>query len=155
MNKKRLFQDNTLWWLEFSIINTNFLNFNFNYQTNIFHLNINKFNSQLYYLTVKHNLLSLLFSNLDINFDTKNSQLFIAQQTFFYDIKILISTKVSKIITTSSIYKGNLWIERELSEFNDITFINSLDSRKLLTNYTYNKSLQYNNFNNIISDLQI
>ena len=45
--------------------------------------------------------------------------------------------------------------ERENKEFNNIFFQNLNDTRKLLSNYNYNKNLQYNNFNNIINDINI
>lgn len=47
------------------------------------------------------------------------------------------------------------WIEREIKEFNQINFINLIDSRKLLLNYNYNLNLDYSNYNNIINDLKI
>lgn len=72
------------------------------------------------------------------------------------DFKIL--TKIlfyNNLQSISQIYCGNTWVEREIREFYNILFFNLLDSRKLLSNYNYNHNLEYNQFNNIIYDINI
>ena len=53
--------------------------------------------------------------------------------------KLLFSfddTNIIKFSSISSIYSSFTWVERELSELNEITFVNLKDGRRLLTDYT-------------------
>lgn len=67
-------------------------------------------------------------------------------------VDILVDKNIQSI---SSVYSGNSWIEREVREFNKIFFVNLNDTRKLLLSYNYNDTLHYNNYNNIINDINI
>ena len=81
---------------------------------------------------------------------------YIGYQSLFFDYQILIESKFDNLTySLSNIYSGASWVERELKETNNVFFFNLNDSRKLLLNYNYSNSIQYNNFNNIINDLLI
>lgn len=171
MAKIRKFNNNSLWWLDFSILNTNAINFFFSLESNIFFLKIIKKFYYFYYLINRKNLNNLLFSNLDCVFSNyvDFSKFFFSHQTFFCDFKYLLEVSTEKemvptysanrvkesFMSTSTIFKGNTWSEREMREFNDILFINLIDSRKLLSNYNYNKDIRYNQFNYIIDDISV
>lgn len=107
-----------------------------------------------FFLINKNNLNNYLFYNLDACI-YKSNYIF-AVQTFFDDIQLLISIKFSSsILSLTKIYNGNLWLEREIKEFNKINITNLLDSRKLLSNYNYNEDISYNQFNLIVNDIKI
>jgi len=145
-----------IWWLDFSILNFSNIKFKFYYANNIFFLEIK--NYYLFCLLNKKNVNCMLLYNLDsvIVSEKGSNSIYSALQTFFFDIKILINTEFSKSIKSiSCIYPSNLWVERELKEFNNVNFINMPDTRKLLSNYNYNNLLVYNNFNNILNDVNI
>lgn len=157
MNKKKNL-NSSLWWLDLSILNINSLVFKFSYLNNIYFLQLNHKYYYYFFLLNNKNINTLNFYILDIlTFKSVNiNNYFLAYQSIFYDFKILIETQFKKNISSiSKIYKGVLWVERETKEFNSIQYLNLTDSRKLLSNYNYNNSLQYNNFNNIINDLKI
>jgi Ni,Fe-hydrogenase III component G len=81
---------------------------------------------------------------------------YIGSQTFFFDLQLLVEFNFkNKIDSLSKIYSGNTWIERELKESNDVFFLDLLDNRKLLSNYNYNFTLEYNHYNSIINDIKI
>ena len=61
----------------------------------------------------------------------------------------LQNKKQNNITSISNIYFSSKWIERELQEFNNINFVSLIDSRRLLTDYTY--SLNNKNMNNYSS----
>lgn len=159
MNKKRKFTNNSLWWLDVNILNTNNVLFNYLTESNIFTIQLSHKYYYYYYLINKHNLNTLYFFNLDatvINSKTKINNYYITTQTVMSDFKIL--TKIlfyNNLQSISQIYCGNTWVEREIREFYNILFFNLLDSRKLLSNYNYNHNLEYNQFNNIIYDINI
>ena len=97
----------------------------------------------------------MLFSNLDAVV-VDNCSYNISLQTFFYDLQIFVNINIiEKLSSLSKLYFGNTWIERELKENNEILFKNLTDNRKLLSNYNYNKSLEYNQFNSLINDIKI
>ena len=80
----------------------------------------------------------------------------IAFQSIFFDYKLLLKIQTKFLLhSISNVYKSNVWVERELKEFNDIFYFNMNDSRKLLLNYNYNKVLPYSQYNNIIEDIQL
>lgn len=149
---------NLSWWLDLKILNINTLTFSYSKINNIYSIKLNENYLFFYFLLNKKNTTSLNFYITDLTtFNNKNINTYlIVYQSVYYDYKLLIQTIYkSKISSISSIYSGSLWIERETKEFNSVQYINLLDSRKLLSNYNYNNSLEYNNYNNIINDLKI
>ena len=138
MNKKKIQITNNLWWLDYSILNLNNINFKYFYFNNIFSLKLINF----YYGTI-----------LD---KAVNKTYVLSIQTFFYDLQILLNINIiNNALSISKIYFGNTWIERELKEFNNIYFIGLTDNRKLLSNYNYNSKLAYNQFNSMLNDIKI
>jgi hypothetical protein len=152
MNKKtRNFSNNALWWLDFAIINNMFV-FKYSKYNDIFFLNLNY--NFLFFILNKYNINNLFFYIVDSTII--NNNYFLSYQSFFFDFKILISSKITnKVESLSNVYKGLSWVERENKEFNKINFLNLQDTRKLLSNYNYNDYNNYNNYNNIINDIQI
>lgn len=136
-----------------------------NTYSNVNTLNIKLFtkNINVFALLLKTSLNNIFF-NLDINaFNNLNTtQLVYANSCLLTNNKIniyisLLKTKNS-ILSISNIFKSTTWVERELQEFNNITFLFLRDSRRLLTDYTndknnYNKDNYYNNYNVITQDL--
>lgn len=156
MIKKKFFLNN--WWLDSTILNPNFTSFKFSLTNNIFYLNLSSNFLFYFFLINKNNLNNYYFYLLDstvlTNYEKKEYQ--VAYQSIFYDLKIFINVKFNKSLPSiTKIYKSASWVERENKEFNNIFFQNLNDTRKLLSNYNYNKNLQYNNFNNIINDINI
>lgn len=156
MIKKKFFLNN--WWLDSTILNPNLTSFKFSLTNNIFYLNLSNKFLFYFFLVNKNNLNNYYFYLLDstvlTNFEKKEYQ--IAYQSIFFDLKILVNVKFKNTLQSlTKIYKAASWVERENKEFNNITFNNLNDTRKLLSNYNYNKNLQYNNFNNILNDLHI
>lgn len=158
MNKKRKFVNSSLWWLDTNILNTENIKFKYSYESNIFFLKISKLFYYYYFLINKKNLNSLMFSNLDsvlISSSNKNNY-YLAGQTIFCDFKFMLEVySNTHLHSISGIYSGNSWVEREVKEFNKVFFINLNDSRKLLLNYNYNETINYNHYNNIIGDINI
>lgn len=157
MTKKKI-PLNISWWLELKILNDNSCTFKYSKINNIYIINLNYQYYYYYYLINKKNLNSLNFYVVDsTSIKNKINQTYLTiYQSIFYDFKILLQTNFKqKIISISTIYKNSTWIERELKESLNIQYTNLIDSRKLLYNYNYNNNLQYNNFNNIINDLNI
>jgi len=156
LNKKKIIINNNLWWLDYSILNLDNIKFKYYYFSNIFYIKL--INFFFFFLINKNNLNNMFFYNLDALIYNKNNsnKYYIGTKTFFFDLQILIEIKFSnKLQSLSKIYSGNNWIERELKEANNILFTNLLDNRKLLSNYNYNNSLEYNNYNLILSDIKI
>jgi NADH:ubiquinone oxidoreductase subunit C len=61
---------------------------------------------------------------------------------FLTSERITVNAKVLKNIkTVSTLFRSTLWVERELQEFFLVNFENLKDSRRLLTDYTYQKLL--------------
>jgi Ni,Fe-hydrogenase III component G len=156
MNKKKIQITNNLWWLDYSILNLNSINFKYFYSNNIFSIKLKNF--YYFFLINKFNINSTYFYNLDATILNKitNKTYVVSTQTFFYDLQLLLNINVANnVLSISKIYFGNTWVERELKEFNNIYFIGLIDNRKLLSNYNYNNKLNYNQFNSIINDLKI
>jgi hypothetical protein len=156
MNKKKIQITNNLWWLDYSILNLNNINFKYFYFNNIFSIKLKNF--YYFFLINKFNINLTYFYNLDATILNKiaNKTYIISTQTFFYDLQLLLNINVANsVLSISKIYFGNTWLEREIKEFNNIYFIGLIDNRKLLSNYNYNNKLNYNQFNNIINDLKI
>jgi Ni,Fe-hydrogenase III component G len=153
MNEKKKFLNNSLWWLDYSIVN-NGINFSHSKKNNIFFLKINNNTNFLFFLLNKYNLNTLYLYVLD-NLIIKNKY-YITYQSFFYDYKVLIQSKFKKNIKSiSGVYNSMGWGERENKEFNKVTFLSLKDSRKLLSNYNYNNNNNYNNYSTIINDIKL
>lgn len=155
---KKKFISNSLWWLDVNILNTQNTLFMYLKESNIFILQIQQMYYYYFSLITKNNLNILYFYNLDgtlVNLNNQNVH-YLVIQSIVADYKVLIKTSLhSALCSLSQIYPGNTWIEREIREFYSIFFINLCDSRKLLSNYNYNKNLNYNQFNQILSDINI
>lgn len=156
MKKQKDFSANTLWWLDTHIINTSILKFKFNKTNNLYYVNLTNAFYYYFFLLNKNNSNTLFFSNLDavILKNTTSNYYYITTQTMFSDFKIIIYTKFNDYLQSiSQVFPGNTWIERELREFNENTFLNLVDTRKLLSNYSYETNLNYVHFNEIINDI--
>lgn len=157
MNKKKITPLNISWWLDIGILQSN-LKFNYSLINNTYNLTLNNAILYFFFLLNKKNTNTLNLYILDIVALPIKSyyKYFISYQSIFFDYKILVQTQfIKKTTSLSTIYHGSLWIERETKEFNEIQYNNILDTRKLLSNYNYNSTLEYNNFNNILNDLNI
>ena len=103
-------------------------------------------NIYIYSTLFLKNMLTNLYANIDKNFlfNTKYRHLLSHFSCFLTNERITINTTISnklKINSISSFFKSTQWTERELTEFNNIMFKGLLDSRRLLTDYTYNKNI--------------
>lgn len=158
MIKTNNFKNYSLWWLDICILNSNIINFKYSYNNTNYILNLSEIYFYFFFLLNKKNLNTLNFYFLDIMLikNANNLNYYAIYQSYFFDFKLLIETKFSKYITSvSTLYSGILWVEREVKEFSQSQYINLIDSRKLLSNYNYNNELLYNNYNNIINDLNL
>lgn len=158
MIKTNNFKNYSLWWLDVCILNSNIINFKYSYNNINYILNLSEIYFYFFFLLNKKNLNTLNFYFLDIMLikNANNLNYYAIYQSYFFDFKLLIETKFSKYITSvSTLYSGILWVEREVKEFSQSQYINLIDSRKLLSNYNYNNELLYNNYNNIINDLNL
>lgn len=54
-------------------------------------------------------------------------------------IALFVLTAKPQLISISSLFAGCSWVEREIKEFNLITFLGLRDTRRLLTDYTFLK----------------
>ena len=156
MNKKKIITNNNLWWLDFSILNLNNIKFKYFYFSNIFYIKL--INFFFFFLINKNNINNMLFYNLDslIFNNNINDKYICGVQTMFFDLQVLLEINFNnKLTSLSGIYSGNTWLEREMKEMGNITFLNLLDNRKLLSNYNYNNNLEYTHFNSIINDIKI
>lgn len=148
----------TPWWMDYAILNTYTNNFKYNKTNNLYYLSIINSTLFFFFLINKKNINSLLFSNLDavITNETNRKFYHITLQTFFFDHKILITTSTTtNFYSISSIYSGNIWLEREIKEMSCTNFLNLSDTRKLLLNYNYNTDLVYNNYNQIVNEVLV
>jgi len=153
MNKKTKFSTSSTWWLDYCIINRG-IAFNRSKRNNIFFLNIFNNTNFLFFIITRYNLNNIFLYIMD-NVIVKNIY-YISYQSYFFDFKILVKSKFKKnIMSLSTIYGSITWGERENKEFNKVTFLNLKDSRKLLSNYNYNKKNNYNNYSTLINDMSI
>jgi len=90
------------------------------------------------------------------------SNIFYAFNFFFIGCSFLAKkrkTKNSYIVTTCTLWLSSSWVERELSEFSEIYVISTIDSRRLLTDYTQKKLFIkthepfFNNYSNSFTDI--
>lgn len=153
MNKKTKFSTSSTWWLDYCIINRG-IAFNRSKRNNIFFLNIFNNTNFLFFIISRYNLNNIFLYIMD-NVIVKNIY-YISYQSYFFDFKILVKSKFKKnIMSLSTIYGSITWGERENKEFNKVTFLNLKDSRKLLSNYNYNKKNNYNHYSTLINDMSI
>lgn len=135
---------------KYSIFYVNFLTKLTNFNINLIVLNswLN-----IYIIFLKYNSLFYKSMLIDINiFDynkyiTLNNNKKINLNCIIYiflifnlNIKISIFSFISeiqKINSISNIFQNALWVERELSEMFGINFLNKLDTRNLLLDYSY------------------
>jgi NADH:ubiquinone oxidoreductase subunit C len=152
-NKAKLL---TIWWVDAYILNVNSNKFLYNKFNNYYHITATPFFFYILLLLNKKHVNSLSFSNLDIAVATDLKSVYHSLQTFFFDYKILVYLKyTTNLYSSSTIYSGNLWLERETKEMNNINFIQLPDTRKLLSNYTYNNELIYTNYNGILNEVLV
>lgn len=103
------------------------------------------------------NSLNNLYFNIDLGFylNTDEQKIFKAHFSCILTserLNINILTK-KQLSTISTLFKSTLWVERELQEFYNINFYNLKDSRRLLTDYTYQKSLNNKEYKTTSFDL--
>jgi len=153
MNKKTKFSTSSTWWLDYCIINRG-IAFNRSKRNNIFFLNIFNNTNFVFFIISRYNLNNIFLYIMD-NVIVKNTY-YISYQSYFFDFKILIKSKFKKnIMSLTPIYGSIAWGERENKEFNKVNFLNLKDSRKLLSNYNYNKKNNYNHYSTIVNDMSI
>lgn len=146
----------TIWWTDAYILNTNCSKFLFNKFNNYYHITATPFFMYIILLLNKKHVNSLAFSNLDMATLPEFKSVYYSLQTFFFDYKILIHIKyLTNLYSSSLVYNGNLWLEREVKEMNLINFIQLPDTRKLLSNYTYNTDLIYTNYNTVLNEVLV
>lgn len=108
--------------------------------------------------------LSFLFFPHDVAYTTNkqsgSSFLFAPVSCLFFHINLYIRQELKcsgAIFSLSETFQGLTWVERELSEFNQLYFNGLRDGRRLLTDYgTYNvdyNSYKTNSYNLISQDL--
>ena len=99
----------------------------------------------IYIAVFLKSLLNSLYSNMDLALTVSNKKTLISSYAcFLTSERIIIYSsliKTSKIESISNLYKSSQWAERELQEFNDISFSRLNDTRRLLTDYIYHKNL--------------
>lgn len=111
-------------------------------------------NLLLTYYSSKSNLFRLMFLHKSINFckgpyivDAAQFSNTLKTSTLVYTLNCMLDDKVFNInidinrdlyivSTLTTLYKSSIWLERELSEFTGLVFSGSLDSRRLLMDYT-------------------
>ena len=103
----------------------------------------------------------IILKNLTINYKFYNVLADYNKKTLNYvffsitnDIIINFFFK-NKHISLSSIFSSICWVEREISEFNNLNLYYMLDSRKLLTNYNHLNNNNYTNYNLLTSEYKI
>jgi NADH:ubiquinone oxidoreductase subunit C len=58
------------------------------------------------------------------------------------ELRIVINTPILKNVNSiSSVYSNSVWLERELSEMFDTTILKTIDSRRLLLDYTTSRGV--------------
>lgn len=132
-----------------------------------FNINVIVLNTWFYPFILFFRYNSLFFNNMltDMNTFDYNKEVLLNNNkkitincviyNFFlykYNLKINIFTFCSdfkKLNTISDLYQNSLWLERELSEMFNINFLNKLDSRNLLLDYSYIGSPLLKSFPNV------
>ena len=148
----------SLWWVDHPLININSIKYRYSYKDNIFFVDI-KDHYYLFFLLNKKNMYSIYLYILDLVYfksTASSKNLHVPYQSFFFDQKILISYQpIKRVESLSTLYKGSVWLERELREESRVPIQNLKDTRKLLYNYDYNKKINYNNYSYILNDTLI
>lgn len=125
---------------KFSILNTS--SYENKNTTNIYVTNT----SYIYVNLFLKNSFNSLFVNIDIAVSQVNNNLLTVHYScFLTNEKIIIYLNFknpnNSVKSLSTMFFSTNWVERELQEFNHIKFLGLKDSRRLLTDYTYNKNL--------------
>lgn len=145
-----------------SLLNTlnyvfKYSNFYINYISKIlnFQINLVVLNTWFYIfiLFIRYNSLFYKITLIDMNtFDYNKNILLLNNKkvllncviyNFFlykYELKFNLfsfNSDVKKLTSIFSLFNNSLWLERELSEMFNINFLNKLDSRNLLLDYSY------------------
>ena len=145
-----------MWWFDTCVLNTNYSSFYYNKIDNYYYITTSPLHIYIYMLINKKHVNSLLFSTVDATLLTEYKLFYYVLQTFFYDYKIMLfTTYIKNLLTLSTVYTGNTWLERELKEMHNVAFLQLLDTRKLLSNYTYNTKLTYNHYSNIVNEVLV
>lgn len=146
----------TIWWIDFFILNVNSTKFLINKINNYHYFLLDNSYIYIYFLLNRNHINTLLFINLDSTILKDIKRCYYTLQTVFFDYKmLLITTFNTSIMSITTLYNGNVWLERELKEMNNIEFLYLTDTRKLLSNYTYDDTLLYNNYNIIINEVLV
>lgn len=126
---------------------SNFLNFTIFTTTCADPARQHVFFSHFYYywfcLFLKINTSNIYFlQDLYIFKKVKSEHICLLNVACYYTSSMLtLYTEVKKNLTIESlsgIYRGFIWVEREVQEFSNLLFCNLLDTRRLLTDYTQN-----------------
>ena len=145
----------SLWWVDHPLITTNNVKYMYSYKDNIFFIDI-KDHYYLFFLLNKKNMYSLYLYILDLVYFrniTSSKTLYVSYQSFFFDQKTLLSYQpTERVKSLSSLYRGSIWLERELREESRVSIQNLKDTRKLLYNYDYSKKISHNNYSYILND---
>lgn len=157
MTTKRKFTNKSIWWVEFTTLNFSNNLFFYNKSNNLLSIKTKAKNLYLLSILLKYNLNSYFYCFVDAVVLKKEKSYFTYQvfQTIFQDIKFIILVNDKKLISLSTIYPGNTWVERELRESTGVNYTGLLDTRKLLLNYTYKTDIEYIQYNSLISDLSL
>jgi Ni,Fe-hydrogenase III component G len=77
----------------------------------------------------------------------------------YYKLVFNLNDQITNFSSLSNIYSSFTWVERELSEANNINFLNLKDSRRLLSDYnlfkTDTNSYNTNSYNILTQDIYI
>ena len=131
---------------KFSINYINFFNKLNNFNINILILNTWFY---IYIIFLKYNSLFYKSLLIDINTFDYNKKLFLKINTnciiynfyllnFNFKLNIIsIASNENKLNSISTLFNNASWIEREISEMFGINFLNKMDSRNLLLDYSY------------------
>lgn len=65
-----------------------------------------------------------------------------------YSVFTYVERDDFSLMTTTSVYKSSVWLERELSDFTGVNFIGLLDTRRLLLDYFEQKANWQTHINN-------
>lgn len=77
----------------------------------------------------------------------------------YYKLVFNLNEQINNFISLSNIYSSFIWVERELSEANNINFLNLKDSRRLLSDYnlfkTDTNSYNTNSYSVLMQDIYL
>lgn len=131
----------------------NTLSFNFNYGAYYIFIILLK----LQYNNIFFPVDMVYYSKLKTNNLTVNISSYTTNN--YYKFLFNFSNKPLNLQSISNIYSSFTWVERELSESNNINFLNLKDSRRLLSDYnlfkTDTNSYNTNSYNILTQDIYI